>query len=254
MHICRLPDRSQGLRFTLIELLIVIAILTILAALLLPALGRARYEAMRIGCVNNLRQAAIGLQHYAGDSKRYYPVHKGEGAHWDRTGFMLDEAKTVRPYWGSEDINRPSGIEQCPIARKNTNTSRTSYLMYAGWAVYKTTWPKWQELKSGWVTMRKVGMVCNNAGEKTPYLMSDCIAQDVGARRANHHELNPNFETPTSTCYSSEYSTGTWSDPWSFTPASANFVHQDGSVRIEMISPLQFPSEYHRWVWSFVLP
>ena len=42
--------------FTLTELLITVAVLSILVALLLPALGRARKTAERTVCVNNLKQ------------------------------------------------------------------------------------------------------------------------------------------------------------------------------------------------------
>ena len=53
--------------FTLTELLITVAVLSILVALLLPALGRARKTAERTVCVNNLKQMGFATHAYAGD-------------------------------------------------------------------------------------------------------------------------------------------------------------------------------------------
>ena len=60
--------------FTFIELFVVIAIVALLAALLLPVLGRARESGRATACLSNLRQLGVALQLYVQDNQNRLPV------------------------------------------------------------------------------------------------------------------------------------------------------------------------------------
>lgn len=71
-----MPKRGYG--FTLIELLVVVSIIAVLAALLLPALVKARQVAQQATCTSNLKQCAMVVAMYASDNDGYGPRSIGE--------------------------------------------------------------------------------------------------------------------------------------------------------------------------------
>ena len=59
---------------TLIEVIVVLVVVLIMAAMLLPALGKAKRHASRIYCANNLKQDGLAFRIWAGDHGNVYPM------------------------------------------------------------------------------------------------------------------------------------------------------------------------------------
>jgi len=67
--------------FTLVELLIVIAIIAILLAVLVPTLNKVRESTRRVVCASNLKQIGLLLEYYCADYKGYYPPRYSTSYH-----------------------------------------------------------------------------------------------------------------------------------------------------------------------------
>ena len=91
--------------FTLIELLVVIAIIALLAAILFPVFARARENARKSSCANNLKQIGVSMLQYLQDSdEQYVPIRGGSGcpsapcAYWAWTDLMQPYLKNTQVY------------------------------------------------------------------------------------------------------------------------------------------------------------
>ncbi len=97
-------QRFDGKNFTLIELLIVIAIIAILAALLLPALNKARDKGKMIRCASNQKQIGTALHMYAQDFGDIVTLYIARGSNPVTYAALLSnklrEFYGLNPYYG----------------------------------------------------------------------------------------------------------------------------------------------------------
>ena len=102
--------------FTLVELLVVICIISILAAMLLPGLARGREAARRASCANNLRQLAIVFKMYSAENAGAYPTLQrrvGKACDEPNGGVLMFDGLSVYPEYLTEArvLVCPSGAD-----------------------------------------------------------------------------------------------------------------------------------------------
>jgi prepilin-type N-terminal cleavage/methylation domain-containing protein len=104
--------------FTLIELLVVISIISVLAGMLLPMLGRAKRTAHAVACLSNLHQLGLALELYIQDNDHRLPVC----AQMPSLNTNLTPITTAfAPYLKAKDVFR------CPADHQFFAKEQTSY-------------------------------------------------------------------------------------------------------------------------------
>ena len=116
-------------KFSLIELLVVVAIIGILSSFLVPSLSNARKEARNAVCKNNLKQIYLTQMLFADDNESKVYAHHLRGLFMVSTGwqfgaetgkFYESGEQIFEPYLGRDDRNNKLAVYRCPSSEYNS--------------------------------------------------------------------------------------------------------------------------------------
>ena len=205
-----------------------IAIIAILAALLLPALSRAKERSKRIACVSNLKQVGVATMAYAADSgdkvvpagDNLYPLQLNESdvsiQAWQQLGLSVTQTNS-RSVWGCP--NRPG----FPAYDPNYKQFLIGYQYYGGIATWKNnlgSFPSASPIKTA-------------TSKPTWMLAADVVAKPDG--------VNWSFPTVSGSGWSTLPAHRDGSEA---RPAGGNEVFIDGSARWVKLREMLF---VHSW-------
>lgn len=131
-----MSNERPGVRdaaFTLVELLVVMGIVAVLAALVLLAISRAKSSAQRIVCVNNLRQLGTALQQFVADHHVYpLDVNPDKAGSFPDHGFSWIESLDLA-YSKAVRGRTFDGVWVCPSGKRPATYPRSGPYSYYGY-------------------------------------------------------------------------------------------------------------------------
>lgn len=216
--------------FTLIEILTVISIIGILAALLVPALSSAREKGRLVGCASNLHQIGIAMFSYASDYQTHLPIAQ----------YPLQNGGTMTWYTALTNGGYASPkVFQCPDDRRIATAGNTprSYAMVVGYKNggpaggnirQQNFWIAGSRLTCPWLTNSQVAVVAEYYGDKIPPATLEDNGTISPFVTSSYDTWNGNDQVPPSSKHVNDS-----------THLKGNYLFMDGHVEyvIKLIGP-----------------
>jgi prepilin-type N-terminal cleavage/methylation domain-containing protein/prepilin-type processing-associated H-X9-DG protein len=174
--------------FTLIELLVVMAIISILASMIMPALGKAKEKGITIFCLNNLHQLGVAMEMYGDDSNDRMPTSYADILMKGQGGFNTPSPSNawtaaLQPYYGQN-----TNVLRCPALSSRYNQSGYSYFM--GSVAFSVL--------AGGTQVQPASVILRSINTPSFYVLSgDCnYASDPTNADLNNNDVDTLFNPP----------------------------------------------------------
>jgi prepilin-type N-terminal cleavage/methylation domain-containing protein/prepilin-type processing-associated H-X9-DG protein len=138
-------EKIHAPAFSLIELLVVVAVVSILAALVMPALSSAKQRAWSVSCQANLHQIGLTMRLFADENGEYYPESGGE-LPWGATNRVTGKfgwMEQIYSFTQNTNVYHCPGNVQLPLAEQGPfnyfNGCNAAYVEAGAYAPVKTT-------------------------------------------------------------------------------------------------------------------
>jgi prepilin-type N-terminal cleavage/methylation domain-containing protein len=223
--------------FTLVELLVVIAVIGVLIATLLPAVQRAREASRRVSCKNNLKQIGLAVVNYESAKKHYPPggiagvgtnPNINDGSFSPRSGNMISWLVLVLPYMEENSL-----YQQFDLRRSILNQPGDPQSNFVPTLICPTDEAKGRFLKDAGMTSNKSLAKGNYAAFISPFHIdqADAYPGGLGGNRPRKRKNNP--EGTSKQLLGAEVRTrahiqdqrGAWTLPWAGSSVLSFDIH-----------------------------